>query len=437
MVNVVVPAAARQQLRLAVEQQYGVLPGSPAWRRLMDISGRPAPQFETDPFLPSGDMVPSLVVVNDDYTTMDVAGRAGYASLMYILSSLFGPPTSVLTSGATYTHTWTWNGTDELFPISYAMDYGDGRAVRRVLGSIFNGLSITTGRGGMDFGSAVLGKDTNIVSLPGGMTLERQTITITGTPTGGTWFFTFDGRTVAAIPYNTTASALQTLIDNVFGTGQITAGGGPAPGTAITLDFGGRYAGRDVPLVTVGHAFTGGTTPNLSAAQTTAGADAATNIPAIPIFPLHSDVFVDNTWAAIQAESTQMKALYQLVMGLGERYARSTPVSSAKAYDSLTENEGQEHTVSLQLGADSTADALLSTIRAGAQKFVRAKYVGGATGDAALKYTATFDMCMLLTGTDGYDSANGVHVATWNGRLSKDASGNCFRAQLINKQATL
>jgi hypothetical protein len=437
MSNTLVPSASKQQLRIAVEQQYGTLPGSPAYRRLTDISGRPSPQMETDPFIPSGDLVPSLVVLNDDYTTFDVTGRASYTSLMYILSSLFGLPTSTLLSGSTYQHVWTWNGTDEIFPVTYAMDYGDGRIARRMLGGIFNGLGITTSRSGMDFSSSVVAKELNPVSTLGGLVPEVQTATISGTPTGGTFTLTFDGRTVTAIPYNTTAAALQTLIDAVFGEGHITAGGGPAPGTPLTLTFGGRYSGINVGLATSTAAFTGGTTPAVSIAQTTPGSDGATLVPAVPIFPLHSDVFVDNTWAAVQAETTQLTAIYSLEMGLGERFARTAPINSLKASDAMVENEGQEHTISMQLGADSTSDALLSAIRSGTMKYVRARYVGAATGDSTHKYTAKFDMAMLLTGTDGYDSANGVHVMTWQGRLAKDSSGNCFQATIINKQAGL
>lgn len=439
MVNSLVPSAAKQQFRLAVESQFGVLPGAPAWRRLSDVKAIPSATFETDPFIASGDSAPSLVVLNDDYTTYDVTGRASYSGLMYILSSIFGPPTSVLTSGGTYTHTWTWDGTTELYPVSYVVDYGDTRTAgaRRTLGSIFNGLSMGASRTGMDFGSNLLAKDLNTIPVLGGITNERQTVTITGTPTGGAFTLSFAGRTLSAIPYNVTAAALQTLLDGVWGVNVLIASLGPLPGTGIAIDFTGPYGGRDIAPMTFTHTLTGGTSPTPVITTTTPGADASTLIPAVPIFPLHGDIFIDSSWALAQAETTKMLAIYNYGLDVGDRFARTMPINSLKTSDAFVEAEDQEHTVSLQFGADAVADANLANIRSGLPRFVRSKFVGGLTGDAANRYTAIFDQCVYLTGTDGYESANGVHVSTWNGRLGKDSLGNCFRAQLVNRQATL
>lgn len=438
MVQGLVPSFAKQQFRMAVESQYGVLPGSPAWRTLKDTKAVPKPQLEFDLFTAAGDSVASLQVLNDDYTNLDVSGRFSYSGIIYILSSLFGAPTITLISGGTYRYVWTWNGTDEVYPVSYAVDYGDTRTARRILGCIFNGLTIGTARSGMDFSSTMFGKDIQTGIQLGGTVNEVQTVTITGTPTGGTWTFSFGGITVPAIPYNVSASALQTLLDAAYGTGVIVAAGGPLPGTGITLTFTGRYGGRDVPLATFTHALTGGTSPTPVITATTPGADNATIVPAVPVFPLHGDVYLDNSWTAMLAETTKLLAIYNANIGIGDRYARTMPINSLRTSDALVETEDQSHTIGLQFGADATADAMLATARAGSMKFLRLKYVGGLTGDAANKYTVLLDSAILLNGTDGYDTSNGVHVATWNGAIAKDpVSGNAFRAEVICKQASL
>jgi hypothetical protein len=103
---------------------------------------------------------------------------------------------------------------------------------------------------------------------------EVQTITITGTPTGGTFKLGFGDQVTAAIAYNATAAAVQAALEahSNIGTGNVTGGGGALPGTAVTATFVGALAGRNVPmLVVVSPALTGGTAPAVAITETTAG----------------------------------------------------------------------------------------------------------------------------------------------------------------------
>lgn len=438
MVMPVPESMANQGVRVAAESQYGVLPGSPAWKRLNDVRIVPKPQYETDPFVPSGHEAPTVMVVNDEFTNLDVTGRLSYTSLMYVLSSLFGYPTSTLVNGSTYDHVWTWDGKTPIVPASYAIDYGTAANARRILGCVFNGLTAGVSRGGLDFGSSGFGKaiDTTIVT-PGGLTNEVQTLTITGAPTGGTMTFSFLGRSTPPQVYNVTASALQTALQALptIGAGAVTVSG---TGTTRTITFTGRLGGQDVPLVGVTHALTGGTTPSAAIAQTTAGGDAAQDVPAMPIFPLHFDIFADDTWAAAVAGTTKLLALYNYSLGVGERLDRTRPVNSQRTSDSIIIREEQDHTVGLRMGADVSADAFYTNVRAGLMKFVRAFAQGPQTGDAANRYEFEAITSLLLTGTDGYDTENGIHVMTWNGRIARDlTSGNAAMFRLRNRIATL
>lgn len=102
---------------------------------------------------------------------------------------------------------------------------------------------------------------------------EVQTLSITGTPTGGTFTLTFRGYTTAAIAYNAVATAVVSTFEalGTVGTGGVTATGGPLPGTPVAITFAGQLAGQSVPLITATGSFTGGTTPTVSVARTTAG----------------------------------------------------------------------------------------------------------------------------------------------------------------------
>jgi len=104
---------------------------------------------------------------------------------------------------------------------------------------------------------------------------EAQTVTITGTPTGGTFTLTWDGQTTAAIAYNATAAAVQSALlalSNMPESG-VSVTGGPGPGTPYTVSF---PDGKNVSQMTAsGAGLTGGTTPAVTVATATAGGSAS------------------------------------------------------------------------------------------------------------------------------------------------------------------
>jgi hypothetical protein len=104
-------------------------------------------------------------------------------------------------------------------------------------------------------------------------TNEQQTITITGTPTGGSFTITANSETTTAIPYNATAAqvlaALLALPSFVYGDLAVT--GGPGPGTPWVVEFKGRYSGMNVAQVTTTDSLTGGTAPASAVTTTTPG----------------------------------------------------------------------------------------------------------------------------------------------------------------------
>ena len=102
-------------------------------------------------------------------------------------------------------------------------------------------------------------------------TNEVQTVTVTGTPTGGTYRLTVFGQTTDPIAYNASNATLQGLLDalDAFAPGDVVVSG---TATARVLTFGGQYAAEDVPQVTATSiALTGGTAPTVTTATTTPG----------------------------------------------------------------------------------------------------------------------------------------------------------------------
>jgi len=108
----------------------------------------------------------------------------------------------------------------------------------------------------------------------GGGTAEVQTVTITGTPTGGTFTLTFKSQTTAGIAYNASSAAVQSALValSTIGAGDVTVAGGPGPATPWTVTFGGTLADQDVPAMTASATgLTGGTTPAVNVATSTPG----------------------------------------------------------------------------------------------------------------------------------------------------------------------
>lgn len=103
----------------------------------------------------------------------------------------------------------------------------------------------------------------------------KQTVAITGTPTGGTFTLTdHEGNTTAAIAYNAAATAVRDalLLLDTFDTGDVTASGGALPGTPVVLELTGDYEGQDVDEFTADDALlTGGTAPAVTVTKTQSG----------------------------------------------------------------------------------------------------------------------------------------------------------------------
>lgn len=113
-------------------------------------------------------------------------------------------------------------------------------------------------------------------------TTEVQTLTIGGTPSGGTFKLAFEGFTTAAITWTATDATLVSNIDTALealpsiGTGGVTTAAGSVSsgiGT-ITFTFAGNRAKQVVPTISVADNSLTGTSPTLVVVETTPGVDA-------------------------------------------------------------------------------------------------------------------------------------------------------------------
>lgn len=105
-------------------------------------------------------------------------------------------------------------------------------------------------------------------------TNEVQTITITGTPTGGTYTLSFRGQTTTALDFDATSSEVDAALgalSSIGGAANVTCAGGPHPDTAITVTFSGTLVASDPPMITAASSLTGGTNPSIAITASTPG----------------------------------------------------------------------------------------------------------------------------------------------------------------------
>lgn len=99
------------------------------------------------------------------------------------------------------------------------------------------------------------------------------TVTLNGSPGGGTFTITVGGYTTSAIAYTATAATVQTAIRALgTGTGNPFGADAAVTGATVTGSAGGPYAitlNVGAPVYADGSALTGGTNPSATTAQTT------------------------------------------------------------------------------------------------------------------------------------------------------------------------
>ncbi len=428
------------QTRLIREATYGTTPGSGNYVQLNGFGVTLSPMVETDPFAPPGALVPSIMPVIDDYAMGEVEGRLDYNALAYVISGLFGPATITNLGGSpvAYEWVWTWAGRRPNRPVSYTIDYGFPANGDRAAGLIFNSMSVSGGRAdGFDVSGDAFAKAVSAISLLGGITNERQTVTITGTPTGGTFTLTLNGETTTAINHNATAATVQLALEalpSLEGDDTTTAGG-PGPGTPYTVDFTGTLAGTNVAQMTAAHVFTGGTTPNIAVTTTTPGADAVVQVAAVPASAPDGNVYLDTTWAGLG--TTQLLHVYETTLEIGERMSRVRPINKSKSSDGTVDMGDQEHTLAMMFGKNPVEAAQLTRLRNGTPVFARSEWVG-AVVSGANSYTFQTDASLIWQEVGSTEDTEEVATREYTGRLAIDpVSGNVIRMRLVNAIATL
>jgi hypothetical protein len=128
---------------------------------------------------------------------------------------------------------------------------------------------------------------TSTNNLTGGTGVnEKQTVTITGSPDGGTFTLTYDGQTTAGIAYDATTDAVDSALEALsnIADGDVVVTGGPLPDTAIVVEFVEALAATDVAEMTISTASLTKTAAAVSVTETVKGEAAANEVQTITLY---------------------------------------------------------------------------------------------------------------------------------------------------------
>jgi len=121
-------------------------------------------------------------------------------------------------------------------------------------------------------GYALLMAGFKVSTTPTSAASEVQLVTITGTPTGGTFTLTFGTETTGTIAYNAAAADVQTALRALTGIGATGVGVTGSAGGPYTCTFAGSLANKNVAQMTASATgLTGGTDPAVTVTTSTPG----------------------------------------------------------------------------------------------------------------------------------------------------------------------
>jgi hypothetical protein len=390
------------------------------------------PKLDIQRFRPEGTKFDSTTIQNREWTEGKLSGAVSYNEIIYLLASNLKAPGAPSQAGSEYTWTFLPNRGSPDNGKTYTIEQGGGPRAHRFTHAVVPDLTFRFSRSGVDLDGTVLGKAlTDNIYMS---TSEVQTVTITGSPTGGTFTLTLNGATTSNIAYNATASAVQTALEalSTIGAGNVVVTGGPGPGTPYTVQFTGALGAQDVTLMTASHNFTGGTSPNISVAETTAGV-APTTLTLKPVAATHVTVFSDNTFAGLG--TTQLSRPLSGELAVTGRYQPVFVLDGNTSFVAIVEAV-PSISLKLMLEADAEGMAFLTTARDNATKFLRVRCSGETI--SSNPYLLQFDFVGRVSDVSEFQDSDGLYAIEWTFTGVYDSNlGSALKATVRNTISAL
>lgn len=404
-------------------------PGTPVTPtiRLMQTKVRVQPANEEIDIDYQGD------ILAGDYATIAYGGEGSiegvptYDELGLVLASVIGKPQTTALGGGAYRHEFIFDPRGRADSQTYTWQFGDANFAEQSTNLIATDFGIEIKRKSTSISGRVLARKVTSETLAAGANAV-QTLTITGSPTGGTYKLRFNGQVTSSIAFDANAAAIDSALEalTTIGAGNIAvSGSGP-----FTLTFQGDLAGKEQPLVELDtNALTGGTSPSATIVIATLGGH--TTYDGYPVLPTQWDVYYASTLAGLGAG--QLGKLYDASMEIADRFKDSWTVDSSKEGMDTAIESPAKWTVKLMVQADATGQTLESDEANRTVKYLRLKATGLEIASSGINHSLTFDLSGQVKAVENFDDADGVYAREFMfGVKFNETWGRAVQVTLVN-----
>jgi len=181
---------------------------------------------------------------------------------------------------------------------------------------------------------------------------EVQTLTVTGSPTGGTFVLRFGGQNTSAIAYNASAATVQTALQALSSIGSGNALVTGSAGGPWTVEFASSLGFASQALITLQtNSLTGGSSPSVSITEAQAGAGWTTQASTLYTIQYVGGKIIFNTAFLGTQAGCRVTGAYLPYTAIGNILEWAPDISrKAHATTSMTTNNVATHWETFQPG---------------------------------------------------------------------------------------
>lgn len=408
--------------------QFGVesvlLTAVPATKRATQVSVTNQIMIETSTHRSRGSRFTNVAIGNKEWTEADwQADVATYTEPAYAVAAAFGSPDIATPIGGTLTRDWTtqiraFSGAN---PKSLTLESANFVRAGKSAGHTIDNIAFDFTRDGVSWNAHSFGGVLTDAITPTPGTNETQTITITGTPTGGTFTLTFMGETTGTIAFDATSAAVVTALEALpnIGAGGVTATGGALPGTPVVVTFKLQWASQNVPMMVDNDAgLTGGTAPAVAITESAAGAP-LTELSNIPVAGNQWNLYVDTSAAGLGG--TKLPRALEVSWSMSGLWGPLWVGNTANPSWVNVVPLAPDTEFRMLIEADATGMSYLTQLRAGTRIFPRIEAIGQLI-EGSLYHRWLHDFCVLLTDVTPFGESQGIVTTEYSGVLAHDST---------------
>lgn len=299
--------------------------------------------------------------------------KPDYGQLDVLLEMLCGEPTSTDTSTPgqkTMTYILPITGSRDIS--TYTGEFGRPDRAQQLLYSLLQSLEWTSTRGNSP---AISGNANMLFLQPGGDkvrmsngTNETDLVTITGSPTGGTFTLSVGIEETDPIAYDATPEAVQAALEDLanVGAGNVTVSGTSLSG-GLTVVFIGELASLELDALTADdQGLTGGSTPTVAIVRTKGVPGTWKLDPRLPVLPQHISVRKAATFAGL-ASAPVLKKVHEITVSHNNLADPFMFFNEGQINpDAHVDSAEQEHNLDISMAWDPNGDS--AAVKANAMK---------------------------------------------------------------------